>query len=254
MPDIQACSEMGQTKKITDWIRCRCFLATGACAHKREPRIGIACTATAATTRPGGPRPKHQEKGRRSGCSIRTSPTKSIQSKMSSDLMNLIELFGGSLPTLPAKGMESLLQFRRYGCGINVARSRRNRSTGLLTTLAKEVRHWAVKLAMQTYNGPGRRHTPIWAWGQTRPSSEPTSCKKHFHLVHVSHMGPRRRGWWPQPRRAGGRCRLGLGTDSTNLFQDFDCALSHPPKYTNTNVPASAKCVPSSARVVATTS
>jgi hypothetical protein len=83
-----------------------------------------------ATTRPGGTMPKHQGKGRRSGCSIRTSPTKSIQSKMSSDLMNLIELFGGSLPTLPAEGMESLLQFRRYGCGINVARSRRNRSTG----------------------------------------------------------------------------------------------------------------------------
>ena len=91
-----------------------------------------------ATTRPGGPMPKHQEKGRRSGCSIRTSPTKSIQSKMSSDLMNLIELFGGSLPTLPAKGMESLLQFRRYGGGINVARSRRNRST-------RRDRRWMIR-------------------------------------------------------------------------------------------------------------
>jgi hypothetical protein len=111
---------------------------TGAGRHTGERRIGIAgqlnCSGRGkdhvATTRPGGPMPKHQEKGRRSGCSIRTSPTKSIQSKMSSDLMNLIELFGGSPPTLPAKGMESLLQFRRYGCGINVARSRRNLSTG----------------------------------------------------------------------------------------------------------------------------
>jgi hypothetical protein len=42
MPDIQACSEMGQTKKNTNWIRCRCFLVTFACVHKREPRIGIA--------------------------------------------------------------------------------------------------------------------------------------------------------------------------------------------------------------------
>ena len=111
---------------------------TGAGRHTGEPRIRHRLATQllrpgkdhVATTRPGGPRPKHQEKGRRSGCSIRTSPTKSIQSKMSSDLTSLIELFGGSLPTLPAKGMESLLQFRRYGCGINVARSRRNRSTG----------------------------------------------------------------------------------------------------------------------------
>ena len=146
---------------------------------------------------------------------------------MSSDLMNMIELFGGSLLTL----LTPLLQFQQYGCGINVARSRRNLSTGLLTTLAKEVRHWAAKLAIQTYNGPGRRHTPIWAWGQTRPSSEPTSCKKHFHLAHVSRMVPRRCGWWPQPPRAGERCCLGLGTDSTNLLQEFDWALSHPPKY-----------------------
>jgi hypothetical protein len=40
VPDIQACSEMGQTKKITNWIRCRCFLGIGTCAH--NPRIGIA--------------------------------------------------------------------------------------------------------------------------------------------------------------------------------------------------------------------
>jgi hypothetical protein len=71
----------------------------------------------------------------------------------------------------------------------------------------------------------------IWAWGQTRPSSEPTSCKKHFHLAHGSRMVPRRCGWWPQPPRAGERCCLGLGTDSTNLLREFDWALSHPPKY-----------------------
>ena len=82
--------------------------------------------------------PKHQEKGRRSGCSIRTSPTKSIQSKMSSDLMNMIELIGTSPPTLQPKGMESLLQFRRYGGGINVARSRRNRST-------RRHRRWMIR-------------------------------------------------------------------------------------------------------------
>jgi hypothetical protein len=56
--------------------------------------------------------PKHQEKGRRSGCSIRTSPTKSIQSKMSSRLINLIELLGGPLLTFPTKGMKPLLQFQ----------------------------------------------------------------------------------------------------------------------------------------------
>ena len=98
--------------------------------HGCRPAHGRTSPANSTAAAGRRPRPKHQEKGRRSGCSIRTLPTKSIQSKMSSDLMNLIELFGGSLPTLPAKGMESLLQFRRYGCGINVARSRRNRSTG----------------------------------------------------------------------------------------------------------------------------
>jgi len=34
------------------------------------------------------------------------------------------------------------------------------RQRRLLTTLTKEVRHWAAKLAIQTYNGPGHRHTP----------------------------------------------------------------------------------------------
>ena len=115
------------------------------------------------------------------------------------------------------------------------ARSRRNLSTGLLTTLAKEVRHWAAKLAMQTDNGPGRRQTPIWAWGQTRPSSEPTSCKKHFHLVHVYHIrrvpptifttragsasagrGKHSIGRWPEEQyRPAGECHCGgAGRDS----------------------------------------
>ena len=41
-----------------------------------------------------------------------------------------------------------------------VLRRLAGRQRRLLTTLAKEVRHWAAKLAIQTYNGPGHRHTP----------------------------------------------------------------------------------------------
>ena len=69
-----------------------------------------------------------------------------------------------------------------------------------------------------------------------------TSAKIHKYQMsrQAPNAYPRRHGWWPQPRRAGGRCRLGLGADSTikrcspfptcsrNLI---DCLLSHPPKH-----------------------
>jgi hypothetical protein len=47
---------------------------------------------------------------------------------------------------------------------------------------------WALVGAGGGHNLVGLVSGAVWAWGQTRPSSEQTSCKQHFHLVQVYHI------------------------------------------------------------------